>query len=85
MVPDGDKTMNDAMKNYRTDILEICNNMGPNGRDWEQSLLAGSPDFIDRAEAAEIARWLAVRADIEWGKDGRHFEIARRINDLVNS
>jgi len=70
-------------RDYRADILAICDRVAVAGDDWETALLTGSPLHIDRAEAERLADWLDIEAGAEWGADHRHNEIAAFIRAAI--
>jgi len=72
-------------KNYRDIISQIGAHYTEPGEDWDQNLLAGAPDVVNRACALGIARWMDNEADAEWGADARHHDIARDIRATVRT
>ena len=76
-------THEEAARDYRADILAICDRVAVAGDDWETSLLAGAPLHIDHNEALRLSDWLDTEADSEWGADQRHHDIAAAIRHVV--
>ena len=77
-------THEEAARDYRADILAICDRVAVAGDDWETSLLAGATALhINRDDALQLATWLDTEADSEWGTDQRHHDIAAAIRQVV--
>lgn len=75
--------MTDNQTDYRGKILSICEKHAQPGDDLEAALLAGSPQIISAEEVVRIADWLEKSADLEWGHDPRHCEIANDLRALI--
>jgi len=68
---------------YLQIVIESAERHSVAGDDWETALLAGAPEPFDRDAALAVAQFLESEADVNWGGNQRHHEIAGEIRRRV--
>ena len=75
--------MTETTTDYRQIVIDSAELHSVAGDDWETSLLTGAPEPFGRDEALGIARFLEWEADVNWGWNQRHHDIAGEIRRRV--